>query len=55
MKGRHKVKSRKWYTKSKVEAETRAQLQKRSEKQGRLLDIAAQDDSKLEPVGRLAG
>lgn len=53
MKGRQKVKIRKWYTKSTAEA--RAQLQNRSENLGRLLDIAAKNDSKLEPIGRLSG
>ncbi|MGO2452795.1 MULTISPECIES: hypothetical protein [unclassified Pseudomonas] len=55
MKGRQKVKNRKWHTKSTIEAEAREQLQKRSEKQGRLLDIAAQNDRILEPAGRLSG
>ena len=55
MKGRQKVKTRKWYTKSTAEAEARQQLQNRSENQGRLLDIAAKNDSKLEPIGRLSG
>lgn len=55
MKGRQKVKTRKWYTKSIAEAEAREQLQNRSENLGRLLDIAAKNDSKLEPIGRLSG
>lgn len=55
MKGRQKVKTRKWHTKSKVEAEAREQLHNRSEKLGRLLEIAVQNDRKLEPVGRLSG
>lgn len=55
MKGRQKVKTRKWHTKSTAEAEAREQLQNRPEKQGRLLDIAAQSDRELEPVGRLSG
>jgi hypothetical protein len=55
MKGRQKVKIRKWYTKSTAEAEARVQLQNRSENLGRLLDIAAKNDSKLEPIGRLSG
>lgn len=55
MKGRQKVKTRKWYTKSTAEAEARQQLQNRSENQGRLLDIAAKNYSKLEPIGRLSG
>lgn len=55
MKGRQKVKTRKWHTKSTAEAEAREQLQSRTEKQGRLLDIAAQSDRELEPVGRLSG
>ena len=55
MKGRQKVKNRKWHTKSTIEAEAREQLQKRSEKLGRLLDIAAQNDRILEPAGRLSG
>ena len=55
MKGRRKVKTCKRHMKSTVETETRAQLQKRSEKQGGLLDIAVLNDRKLEPAGRLAG
>lgn len=55
MKGRQKVKTRKWYTKSTVEAEARELLKNRSENQGRLLDIAAKNDSNLEPIGRLSG
>lgn len=55
MRDRQKVKNRKWHTKSTVEAQARVQLQNRSEKQGRLIDIAAQNDRKLEPVGRLSG
>lgn len=55
MKGRQKVKTRKWHTKLIVEAEARDQLKKRSEKLERLLDIAEKNDRKLEPVGRLSG
>ena len=55
MRGRQKVKNRKWHTKSAVEAQVRVQLQNRSEKQGRLIDIAAQNGRKLEPAGRLSG
>ena len=55
MKGRQKVKTRKCYTKSTVEAEARELLKNRSENQGRLLDIAAKNDSNLEPIGRLSG
>lgn len=57
MKGRQKVKTCKWHTKStaEAEAEARERLQNRPEKQGRLLDIAAQSDREMEPVGRLSG
>lgn len=55
MKGRRKVKTHKWQKKSAVEAEARELLRSRSEKKGRLLDIAAKNVRELEPVGRLAG
>lgn len=55
MKGRRKVKTHKWHEKSAVEAEARELLRSRSEKKGRLLDIAAKNVRELEPAGRLAG
>jgi hypothetical protein len=55
MKGRRKITTRKWYTKSKVEAEARELLRSRRDQQGKLLDIAAQKVRKLNFVRPLLG
>lgn len=55
MKGRRKTKTCKWHVKSTMEGEARKFLQARSEKQGRLLDLATHSGKDMEPVGRLSG
>lgn len=55
MKGRRKVKTEKWRTKSEYESTARKLLQGRTGKEGRFLDIAARIGKRMEPVGRLAG
>lgn len=55
MKGRRKIKTDRWLLKSTIEDGAREILLARSEKQGRLLDIAAQSGKKMEPAGRLCG
>lgn len=55
MKGRRKVKTGKWHAIAAWERAARELLQSRSEKRGRLLDIAAEKDLVFEPVGSLCG
>ena len=55
MKGRRKMKTRKRHDAAQMKAEAREPLQKKSEKQGRLLEIAVQKGREMEPIGRLCG
>lgn len=55
MKGRYKLRTRKWEIKAAVEAEARELLRNRSEKQTRFLDSALQGGSDLERIGGLDG
>lgn len=55
MKGRRKPKTAKWRVKFEIEAAAKKRLLARTDKQGRLLDIASQQGDNLEPIGRLAG
>lgn len=55
MKGRRKIKPCKWHDAAQMESEARELLQKRSEKRGRLLEVAVQKGREIEPIGRLCG
>lgn len=55
MKGRYKLRTRKWEIKAAVEAEARELLRNRSEKQSRFLDAALPGGSDLEQMGGLDG
>ena len=55
MKGRRKLKTLKWQTKSAIETEARELTGSKRKTQGRLLDIAAQNSREMEPLGRIAG
>ncbi|MHB2080409.1 hypothetical protein [Pseudomonas asiatica] len=49
------MKTDKWRLRSTVQAGARELLLARREKQGKLLDIAAQNGKQMEPAGRLCG
>ena len=56
MKGRHKVKTSKWFLKAQFEAEAQRMMARRSKEAAhRLLDVTLQFGIEHEPTGRLAG
>jgi hypothetical protein len=55
MKGRRKVKTRKWQMKAEIEAEAQSRLRSTGAKSSRFLDVALQNGREEEPLGRLAG
>lgn len=55
MKGKHKIKTKKWQIAEHFKSEAQRVLKERSARANRFLDLALSTEGVLEPIGALAG